>query len=536
VAGGSDTKAVLTVGATLDKGSVGATFGKLRREQDKLTASIADTKLEQKALRVQMRGLKKDSAELKTLDAKYKSLGDSIKRDELAVISLQRQQAKLAKTPTGASKWGSMKSALGKAGAGMASLGRAAAIGGGVVAGAAVAGLAAIEKMAVSMDETAKAARSFGVSTDELQGLRYAAQRGGMTVQKFDKAFQTMARGIGEGSSEAKKATQTLGLSMGWLKKQSPDKQLEAVAERLNAITDPGQRITLAKQLFGAGGARGMLNMLEGGAQALRGLKDEANRKGLIIPEADLHAAETFNDDLLNLKTAAFAALAPLAAKLMPQVIEQFRSGVNWVVENKDSIMEFGSTAAEYIGNTIGIASQFVGTLAKIGGSVADLMGGWENLTAVVGAFWLAMKVGALSNPVTAALMGIGLAITALITHWDDLGRSFSYVWEQWLAPWLQGMRDKLQSMLDVLNKIPGINLSLPNVTRPLPATETGGGVAPALAAAAAGAGTTVHQTNVNHFDGKIDRREAERLAREANRDAAERLQTGGLFSPAPGV
>jgi hypothetical protein len=526
MASASKLKAVLSIGASLDKASVGAAYGKLRKEQDKLTRSIADTKLEQQALKVEMRGLKKGAPQLAKLQSRYDALGASVKRDELAVIGLRREQAKLANTPIGSSRWGKLRKGLGRAAGGFKAVGGAALQVGGVVAGSAGLAVAGVMKLADAMDQTVKTARALGVGAEQLQELRYAAEDSGMSAKQFDTAFQRMRRRVGEGSAQAVKATTELGLNLKWLQKQTPEDQLRAIGEATQGIADQGKRLSVLQKLFDSEGAKGMAVMLNDGAKGLADMRKTARDSGSIIPEEDLLAAEQFTHELQRLKAQAFGSLAPIAADLMPKLVEKLRLGVKWLQDNRTQIAAFGEKAGQALSAVLGFIPRLVG----FGQTVTDLIGGWENLGIAIGGAWLAFKIG--SGPIGWALIGIGLGVKSLIDNWDELGRSFKFVWEEWIAPSLQGVRDKLQGVLDVLNKIPGVDLKLGNFVD-LPATEAGGGRASAAAARAGGA-PVVQQAIKVDVSADLDEASVRRAHETAARRAAEAARSGGLYDMTP--
>ena len=85
---------------------------------------------------------------------------------------------------------------------------------GATIAGGAIFGVAS--STAQLGDEVAKTADKLGIGIGELQELRYAAERSGVSTSAFDTALEKMTKNIGlamEGTGAQKDALDALGLS-----------------------------------------------------------------------------------------------------------------------------------------------------------------------------------------------------------------------------------------------------------------------------------------------------------------------------------
>jgi len=536
-------KAVLEIGATIDRASLGAAFGKIRKEQEKLTDAIEDNKLEQKALNAQMKGLKKTSPELAKLRAQYDSVGDAIKRDEVAMLGLIREQRKLAKLPItpeiakGPSAFERLSGGIRKVGAGVGSLARGAAITGTAIAGLGAAGFAAMTHVAEGMDETAKRARSLDVSTDALQELRYAAERSGFAAQDMDKAMASLQVKLSEGmatggeSGTAVEVMEILGLKLEDIYKLKPEKRLEAIADAMQDIK-PSDRLALLAGLTDEESSKGLATLMEGGAQGLRDMRAEAAALGVVISKENLEAAEQFNDDLLNLKTAAFAALAPIAVDLMPSVINGLRGGLDWIQQNREAIGQFGLRLAE----VIGVVGSWVGTGLQMVNVLSELQGGFDKVAETAALFFVAMKVGLLSNPFTAALFGLAMGVKAVYDNWDDL----VIIWRDFVQPGIDGLVEDFKVFGDMIaDLVPSLDTfksAWDTVASVLPFTESGGTAPPTPRVSGGGVGPSQVTNNFNiaaDLSEESVRRSHQQAAEQAAR-AAE--QSAGYSMPSPGA
>lgn len=524
-------KTTLEIGAKLD-GSVNTAFDKLKNEQKQLTKAIADSKLEQKALRVEMRGLKRGSPELAKLKSRYDSLGDSIKRDELRVIGLQRAQNKMGRS--GVKSVSKLRMALGRVGSGFAKLGKFAAGAGVAIGGAMVGAFHGISRVAERLDKVGKTSQALGVSTAALQELRFAAQLSGMESEQFDTAFQRMTRRIGQGSKATTDALEAMGLSFEELRKLSPEEQFQQVAQAASGIGDAGQRLAVLTKIFDTEGARGMAVMLGEGAAGLEAMREQARSAGAVISGDAIKASADFNDEMLKLKTTATGTLSEIAGKLMPDVINMFKGATVWIRENQDMLRSTALSIAE-LGSVVLKVSAVVAGFAA---GVAELAGGWHNLGIVATAFWVAMKTAALTNPIGMVLVGIGTAIALITANWDKFVGALKWSWNNVLHPYLSLLREQLNAVLWVWNKITGMDVKIPELkkfdtggaaaaTQTLPATQAAGS-APMSAQQAMS--TAPAFTINNNISASVAPEELKAATREATLDMERQLRSSSLW------
>ena len=177
------------------------------------------------------------------------------------------------------------------------SIGGAAAIGG-------------IKKMMAQMDKIGKSARNLGLTTTEYQKLDFAAQRSSVSS---DLVFQALRRVTTEGakaatgSAESARAFGLLGISMEEIKKLSPGELFDLVAMKLNTMTDKTSRNRAAVQLLGK-----QYSDLNNFLGDYKGLGNELERSGAIIPDSAIAAAEKFGDAMTNVSVI----LASIVSKL----------------------------------------------------------------------------------------------------------------------------------------------------------------------------------------------------------------------------
>lgn len=201
---------------------------------------------------------------------------------------------------------------------------------------AGVAGMGMLIKQSMNAtDNLAKMSRTLGLSVSNLSRLRHAASLGGMANAKLDKAIQKlsvnmadMAKGTGLAKDEFNKYGIAVTNNDGSLR--SIIDVLGDVSDATKGITNSAEKATLAYRLFGARGAE-MINVIEGGAEAMHKTMREADLLGLVMTDSMVKGVEAANDSITRLGTflttsfnQAVANLAPLIEKVTDNIREWF--------------------------------------------------------------------------------------------------------------------------------------------------------------------------------------------------------------------
>jgi len=171
---------------------------------------------------------------------------------------------------------------------------------GGMVAGGFVA---MAKKQMAAIDATAKLSDRIGTTTEDLIGLRHAAELTGAGADALDAGLQTMAKRLGEaarGGGAAKAALGELGLDAERLAAMNPADAFREIAERLQGIEEPGKRAAIAANIFSKANMS-LLNTLDLGKDGLADAADEAERLGLMYSRLDAAKVEAANDSMMKL-------------------------------------------------------------------------------------------------------------------------------------------------------------------------------------------------------------------------------------------
>ena len=165
------------------------------------------------------------------------------------------------------------------------------------------AGLGALtNNLLDTADALGKTSSRLGVTTGDLQSLRFAAEQSGVKVETFDMALQRFTRRTAEaatGTGVAKDALEDMGIELttqdGKLKTSSD--LLREVAEEFSKIPDQSEKVRVAFQLFDSEGVK-MVNLLQNGKENLKALEDQFRSSGAEINDSFIKNAENVNDSL----------------------------------------------------------------------------------------------------------------------------------------------------------------------------------------------------------------------------------------------
>lgn len=204
------------------------------------------------------------------------------------------------------------------------------------VAGAAGIGLL-VKSSLRSIDTLGKTADKLGVTTAELQKLRFASQQAGVETRTVDMAVQRFTRRLAEaaqGTGEAKDALLELGLDAKKLNLMPLEKQMLTLADAFADVENSGDRVRLAFKLFDSEGVA-FVNTLQGGSQALQSVFKDAESLGFILSASAVKGVESANDSLgrlgivlKGLSDQLTAALAPALRVIVDLVTNKIVEGI----------------------------------------------------------------------------------------------------------------------------------------------------------------------------------------------------------------
>jgi hypothetical protein len=172
-----------------------------------------------------------------------------------------------------------------------------------------------------------------GLSVDALQRLQFAATLSGGSLEGISGAVARMQKalvGAEEGGKEAVAALDRLGLSAQKILALSPDKQFEAIAQKIAAIEDPAERTAASMALFGRSGAELIPTMVAIGTHGEEMAAQLSAIGGPVSAQA-IANVDALGDQLDVLKTGSRNAAIELTALASVILVPILRETYEWI-------------------------------------------------------------------------------------------------------------------------------------------------------------------------------------------------------------
>ncbi len=188
-------------------------------------------------------------------------------------------------------------------------------------------------------DKIQKLSIRLGASTEALSQLEHVANLSGVSFNTLTTGMQRMTRRVSEaanGTGEAVKALDELGLSAQALAKIAPEDQFELIAEKISQVEGSSDRVRLAMKLFDAEGVA-LLQTMENGASGIRSMRKEADELGLTLSKDAADAMADAKDDMARLESA-FDSLALKITTAVTPALATFLEGLNKITGFDDSL------------------------------------------------------------------------------------------------------------------------------------------------------------------------------------------------------
>ena len=214
------------------------------------------------------------------------------------------------------------------------------------------AGLGLLVKSSLdSIDALGKTATKLGVTSQELQKLRFAAEIAGVSTRTTDMAIQRFTRRLSEaavGTGEAKDALKELGIDAAALTKLPLEDQMLQLADAFEGVESSGDKVRLAFKLFDSEGVA-FVNTLQGGTEALKAMFAEVDDLGIALSTATVQGVERANDAFARLKSLFIGVRDSVVGALAPAfeaLADSIRINVLEAIKEAGGVEEFGRTLA----------------------------------------------------------------------------------------------------------------------------------------------------------------------------------------------
>jgi len=282
------------------------------------------------------------------------------------------------------------------------------------VAGAVSRGVSSMisygQAQAEVIDQQSKLAARLGMTLGEFSGLALAGDLAGVGMDTIAKAATKADIAFvkaSQGSKVAQAAFAGLGLSVDQLGGLSASERFDAIAAAIAKFPTEAQRAAAAVQIFGKSGVE-LLPLFSQGAEGIAQAREQAERLGLTLTNAQGQDVEAMNDAFTMAGKAIEGVVNQVVAYLSPAVKEVADTFTNLV----------GSMGGANLGQAIGDGIlQGARFLAGIGDwLISNLSSVWEYVSQV-GGQWGSVAdamnriAGFLSGVFNAAEAGLGVVV-----------------------------------------------------------------------------------------------------------------------------
>jgi len=182
-----------------------------------------------------------------------------------------------------------------------------------------------------------------GIGAEALQELSYAAEISGTNIDSLAQALFRARRRIGNmalgGGGPAKRALETLGLDAKKLSKMSPESQFKTLVASLKKVGNEAERNQLAFEIFGDN-FRDIQPLIDAGAESMDGMRERANRLGLVLGGTEIRQAEALTDAFFELGQVIKMTFVKLGAALGPTLLPLLKGLAEGIADITTSIIE----------------------------------------------------------------------------------------------------------------------------------------------------------------------------------------------------
>jgi len=294
----------------------------------------------------------------------------------------------------------------------------------GPIVAAGAAALALGSKLGETADRIGDLTAITGMSAKAIQQYQYVSKIAGAETEATTNAmrmFTAQLDQVVKGTGSVSTALIKLGIDTKAFIELTPDQQLDAMIEALQALPSPVERARVGVELFGRQWQQ-LAPIVDMGSAALAKAKAEGDR--FAMNENQLNAANNFRIALEQLKAEFGLAAQQLGLAFIPAMTELIPIIRDQVVP---AILFLAEKGAE-------LALFFAGLDPSIQMTVAGFMA----LVAALGPMLIIIgKIIAAGSAVSAAFAGIGLSVTGILPVLAGLTAAIAAgiaIWQNWDA------------------------------------------------------------------------------------------------------
>lgn len=185
------------------------------------------------------------------------------------------------------------------------------------------ASLAVIYKQASkNIDALAKQSDRMGITTEDLGGLRHAAELTGVSQEKLDSSLERMVKRMGEaeqGIGASAKMLEQYDLANDDFFSKRPAEQFGILSDKIAGMKTSQEQAAFAAAVFGREGVA-LVNTAKLGSEGINDLTQEARDLGIVLSRVDAAKIEAANDAMTRAGSAFKGFSNSIAVEMAPLV------------------------------------------------------------------------------------------------------------------------------------------------------------------------------------------------------------------------
>lgn len=268
-----------------------------------------------------------------------------------------------------------------------------------------------------SADDINTLAKQTGISTDEIQKMRYAADLVDVSLEDITGALRKMKPKMDENNETFQKLGVSVTNADGSLR-NATDVFYDSI-DALSKVQNETERDQLAMALFGKS-ADQLAGIVDDGGAALKQYGAEAEKLGLIMSGETLDALNQTNDVIDQTKARLAGTMAQIGADVATVLGPALEKAAEWIGTITAKLRELTPEQTETILKIVGIVAA-IGPVLTIGGK---LISGVGSLISIFGSV-----VGFLGGPLTIAIGAVIAVGVLLYKNWDTIKEKAVSLW-----------------------------------------------------------------------------------------------------------
>lgn len=216
-------------------------------------------------------------------------------------------------------------------------------------------------RVSAGMDIASKAARRLGESTEAFTSMQYAADMAGVSGEQFTKSMEMLnknAHDAANGIGIARDALTTLGISATDFKNLNMEERLQLLADKMEGVVSPQEKLALATKLFGQEGSK-MAEVVNGGGDAMRAMAADAKFLGVALSSQAGANAEALQDSFTRVDKAISGVSQAITNEMAPVLTGLSNATADAIAGMRGSIVEFVQVGIQNLFTFVEVLKQF---------------------------------------------------------------------------------------------------------------------------------------------------------------------------------